>query len=246
MRISPTNLLTSGFQIVITIALGAFMIINAAVIGFKVMDGYDNYQAVQRLDVVATGRLHVFNSRDFTYSPQGVQRKCEALQNYSTNEIVVRDTTVAVADVVVAPKSNFCNDLFVKNIAHWQKYAPAEDGMGFASRLFWSIVLGLVIMSGAYLVASIPATLLSLAIPGLMTWARVITVIFTIPVIAFSFFFLVSVWTTKGTYWNPPGYASVDTTEVFITKDGSLYKAPETFYDWTDSTTGNKLTERSY
>lgn len=201
MKITSTWLLTSAAQVIITIAFGAFMIINAAVIGFYVFDGYSNYQKKQAADVILTGRVHKFSSLEFTTKSSGTMRTCVAV-TASNGRTVIRELSNWDGTF---PEGDFCWQLFsANNLANWKTMAPTSNGSRFIENLLWSIAFFIVFMGGAYLVASIPANLIGIGIPGLAPYAKLMAWVFSLPVLLFWAVFVSNAWQYHPSYWKSP------------------------------------------
>lgn len=238
MKITSTWLLTSAVQVIITIALGAFMIVNAAVISFYVIEGYGNYQKKESVDVILTGRVHKFSSLEFTTSPAGTMRTCVGV-TASNGRIVVRELGDWEGNF---PAGDFCGQLFsASNLTNWKDMAPTSNGSSVLEKVLWSIAFFIVFMSGAYLVASIPANLVAIGIPGLAPYAKLMALVFSLPVLLFWAVFVTSAWQYHPSYWKSPDGYVVETEKVFITRDKRVFTAPETLFDWTSSNTMQEL-----
>lgn len=222
MKVTSTGLLTSITQVVLTILVGAFMLINAAVITFYVIDGYDNYQKKQSLRIVDVGYLHEFQSLEFTTDPNGVQAKCTSLELNSGQYFVVRG-------------SQFCQKHVFQH--NWKKYAPTTNGVSVTEKMGWSAAFFIVFTAGAFLVGTIPSNVMGLLIPGLAPYTKIIALLFTLPVLLFWAIFVSSAWTYHPSYWTTPDGYSVNVTKVYITNDRKVYTAPESLFDWTSTKT---------
>lgn len=234
MKITSTWLLTSAAQVVITIAVGAFMLVNAAVIGFYVIEGYGNYQKKESADVILTGRVHKFSSLEFTTNPAGTMRTCVGV-TASNGRMVVRELGDWEGNL---PAGDFCGQLFsASNLTNWKHMAPTSNGTGVLEKVLWSIGFFVVFMAGAYLVASIPANLVAIALPGLAPIAKLMALAFTLPVLLFWAVFVTSAWQYHPSYWKSPDGYVVETEKVFITRDKRVFTAPETLFGWTSSNT---------
>lgn len=234
MRITSTWLLTSAAQVILTIAIGAFMIINAAVIGFYAKDGYDNYSKKQAMHVVAEGRIHTFHSLEFTTTPLGTQRHCVALVPDHGNA-TVREYGDWQGNI---PPGDFCQQLFnAGNLSLWNDFAPTSNGMSSVEKLLWSFGFLIVFISGAILITNIPANAIALMVPVLAPFVRLISVVLTLPVFLFWGVFVSSAWSYNPSYWKSRDGYIVNTEKVFIAADHKLYKAPETLFGWTDNHT---------
>lgn len=233
MKVTSTWLLTSAAQVLITIAVGAFMIINAAVISFYVIDGYSNYRKMKALDIVAVGRVHTFDSLEFTTNPNGTQRHCVA--GTANGRLVVREN--ANWDGTLA-NGDFCRKLFsTDNVSNWTSLAPTSNGLSTTEKVLWSLGFLIVFVTGAYLVATIPATMVGILAPGLAQLTKVVAMLLTLPVWLFWGVFVASAWSYHPSYWKSPDGYTVDTQKVFITSDRRMYKAPDTVFGWTSSHT---------
>lgn len=231
---TPTYVLTSVIHVLIIYIIGAFMLINAAFIGFHVYDGYSNYQKKEALGNVVTGRVHKFTSMEFKTSSSGTLRACTAID--INGNITVRETKQSST-----PSSNFCNELFSDNLVrNWKYLAPVSNGTSFAEKVMWSGLFFIVFMAAAYLFAVIPAAIVGVAVPELAGLLRLITLAFTTPVVIFWAMFAYSGWTYNPTHWTSPDGYTIQTEKVFITKDKKVYTAPESLFDWTSSNTMQK------
>lgn len=234
MRITSTWLLTSAAQVLITIALGAFMLINAAVIGFYVLDAYDNYAKKESLNIVSTGRIHTFNSLEFTTNKLGVQRNCIAIAE-DNGRASVREDGDWEGNIALG---NFCHQLFsADNLTNWQDMAPKTNGVGRIEKAMWSIGFLFVFMAGTILVTKIPANAIAMVVPGLYPYVRLFSLLLTLPVLVFWAVFVSSAWSYHPSYWKSRDGYTVETEKVFIAADRKIYKAPETLFGWTDSHT---------
>lgn len=234
MKITSTWLLTSAAQVLVTIAVGAFMLINAAVISSYVFDGYKNYSKMESANVIMTGRVHHFNSMEFVSNPNGVMRNCTAV-TASNGRMVVREAGDWEGHI---PPGEFCGQLMsAKNLTNWKDMAPTSNGTGILAKLFWSAGFFVVFIGGAFLVGTIPANVVGTLIPGLAPYVKVIALLLTLPVLLFWAVFVKSAWSYHPTYWKSPDGYVVTTEKVFITGDRKLYTAPETLFDWTSSNT---------
>lgn len=237
MKITATSLLTSAAQVIITIMLGAFMIINAAVIFFYVFDGYKNYQKKESVDVVMTGRIHHFDSLEFSTNPNGVQRHCVAVT--ANGRMVVREDADWNGSL---PSGNFCEKLFNShNINHWEEMAPTSNNTSIVEKLFWSFAFLLVFMTGAYFITTIPSNLVGILVPGLASLTKVMAMLLTLPVLVFWGVFVSSAWAYHPAYWKSPDGYTVKTEKVFITRDNRMFKAPETVFAWSNNDTMTEL-----
>lgn len=234
MKITSTWLLTSAAQVVITIAVGAFMLVNAAVIAFYVIEGYGNYQKKESADVILTGRVHTFSSLEFTTNPDGTMRTCVGV-TANNGQMMVRELGDWEGNL---PAGDFCRQLFsANNLTNWKGMAPTSNGTNVLEKVLWSIAFFVVFMSGAYLVASIPANLVTISLPGLASIAKVMALAFTLPVLLFWAVFVTSAWQYHPSYWKSPDGYVVETEKVFITRDKRVFTAPETLFGWTSSNT---------
>lgn len=238
MKITSTWLLTSAAQVVITIAVGAFMLVNAAVIGFYVIEGYQNYQKKESADVILTGRVHRFSSMEFTTNPVGTMRTCIGV-TASNGRMLVRELGDWQG---IIPKGDFCGQLFsADNLTNWKEMAPITNGTSVLEKVFWSIAFFVVFMAGAYLIAAIPANMVAIAIPGIASITKIITLTLTLPVLLFWAVFVTSAWQYHPSYWKSPDGYVVETEKVFITRDKRVFTAPETLFGWTSSKTMQEL-----
>lgn len=225
-KITPTSVLTSGFHVLLTIALGAFLLLTAAVVIFKVADGMDSHARVEALGPVKTGRVHIYEYQDYSRYTTGEGRQC-----------------VFVNIDGEAPRSSGNCTKVVERVDQWRSYAP-EGKMGNVERFLWSLLLFVVFGTAAYLIAGIPAHMVALALPPLMGWVRLITIVMTLPILILMIIFFSSVWTFVPTYWMTSDGWPVDTQEVFIDRDNNMYTKPSTLYHWTKPDTGTKLVEK--
>ncbi len=225
-KITPTSVLTSGFHVLMTIALGAFMLLAAAVVIFKVADGMDSRARVEALGPVKTGRVHIHEYQDYSRYTTGEGRQC-----------------VFVNIDGEAPRSSGNCTKVVERVDHWRDYAP-DSSMGNVERFLWSVLVFVVFGAAAYLIASIPAHMVALMLPPLMVWVRFITIVMSLPVLVFMAVFFSSVWTHVPMYWMASDGRPVDTQEVFIDRDNNMYTKPSTRYHWTKPDTGTKLVEK--
>lgn len=239
---NPTNILSSGIEVIKTLAVGFFMLAFLFFFISETKTGFDNYNFIQSLDVVDTGRLHVFDGRDFTVgmADYGVPRKCIVLIRDSDSSFQFTDATVAAPGGDPIPANTFCADNIVTKAFNWELYTNPQPG-STGERIFQSIVVCLVMLSGGYLVMRIPALLVGLFSERAFYAYRLVTILFMAPVFLFCAFFLHGLWSYSPSYWNS-SVGTVTTDAVYITRDGSLYKAPDNMYSWTDTDTGNKLT----
>lgn len=234
MKITSTWLLTSAAQVVITIAVGAFMLVNAAVIGFYVVEGYGNYQKKESADIILTGRVHKFSSLEFTTNPAGTMRTCVGV-TASNGQMLVHELSDWEGNL---PAGDFCGQLFsASNLTNWKEMAPTSNGTSVLEKVLWSIAFFVVFMAGAYLVASIPANLVAIALPGIASITKVIALTFTLPVLLFWAVFVTSAWQYHPSYWKSHDGYVVETEKVFIMRDKRVFTAPETLFGWTSSKT---------
>lgn len=244
MKITPTNIVTSGVQVLMTMALGFFILTCAFFMVSESLDAKKNLAQVEQLDIVDTGRIHVYDGRDFTVgSPDyGVPRKCVVVVSDSTNTTYIQDATVALPGSPVIP-SDFCASAVVDYVSNWEQYAPAHS-VSLGELVFTTVIALVVLLSGGYLIMQIPALLVAAVYTPAFQFVKLITVAFMLPIFIFVGIFVSAMWSHEPSYWVTPNRHSVKTESVYITGDGSLYKAPDKLYDWTESETGDKLTER--
>lgn len=240
--ITPTNILSTGVQVLMTMATGFFILVCTFFMVSETLDAKKNMAQVEQLDITDTGRLHVFDGRDFTVSDYGVPRKCVIVVSDSTKAITWQDATV-VAPGEPVTTSDFCANAILDYSANWEQYAPVQQG-AIAERIFGTVIALAVLLSGGYLIMQIPALMVALVYMPAFQYVKIITVAFMLPIFLFVGIFVHSMWSYTPSYWLTPNRHTVETSFVYITGDGSLYKAPEKLYDWTESETGDKLTER--
>lgn len=238
MKITPTFLLSSAAQVIITIGLGSFMIVTMAIMGFYAYDAYSNYQKKESIGVIETGRIHSFESMEFTTNPKGVMRNCIALTT-NKGKMVVKELGDWEGNI---PNGDFCKNLFNhNNLTNWKSMAPTSNGSGFFENTFWSILFFVVFMTGGYLVASIPANIVGLCAPFLASYVKLIALVLTFPVVLFLTLFISSAWQYNPSYWKSHDGYTVKTEKVFISNDNRVFSAPETLFDWSST---NKMYEK--
>jgi hypothetical protein len=244
MKITATNVITTGVQVMMTLALGFFILTCAFFMVSESLDAKKNFNQVEQLVITDTGRLHVYDGLDFTVGPAdyGVPRKCVIVTSDTTGSVYVQDATVAVPGDKVIP-SDFCVDAILDHSSNWQSHAPAQPN-GFGERLFGTVIALAVLLAGGYLIMQIPALLIASVYLPAYQYVKLITIAFMLPIFIFIGIFVHSIWSYTPSYWVTPDNKAVKTTSVYISGDGSLYKAPDTLYDWTESETGDKLPER--
>lgn len=234
MKITPTSLLTTGYQAILMVATGLFMLLNVAVIGFYTLDGISNYRKMQDANITHTVQLHKFLSDEFETNPMGVQRHCVAITEggrASIRELPNSSKTI--------PAGDFCKQM-MSNAVNWKKHVPPHD-TPVIENLFWSVIFLIVFMTAAYLVTSIPASFVGLLIPGLIPYTRVIALALTLPVLLFWGVFVKAAWTYEPSYWLYHGHV-VETHKVFMNDKGEMYIAPNSLFGWSNSDTMMNLT----
>jgi hypothetical protein len=237
MKITPTNLLSTGAHVLIYWFVGVFMLVNAAVIGIYVSEGFHNYGKYQDANITHTVQYHKFLSHEFTTNPRGVLRYCTALTDGP--KVAIRELPNAQG---VIPAGDFCKQM-MGTAPNWKSKIPTKKMTlgNYAENLFGAVMFFLIFMSGAYLVATIPANALGLMFSFLLPYTRVLAMVFTIPVLFFWILFVKDAWNPNPTYWHYEERV-VETHKVFMNDKGQMFIAPYTLFGWTDPDTMTEIT----
>lgn len=233
-KVNPTNFLTSGLNIVFTIVFGT-LYLSAVVMGIdKYNTAVDNKQTIAAMDVVGTADLHlfkgaVFHDNGMTYS----YRACMAIENERSGDHW-DITPPPFPNASIHPDGGaFCDTLF-SDLDSWKDYAggPSADG----ADIVWTVVCaGIFLLLCGFGAASISFAVVAL-LPSKITWISLpLSMLLAIIPLLGSVIFIGSAMTSVPTYWESPTTGIiVETSKVFVTSDGKLYKSPQTPYDWSD------------
>lgn len=228
-KITPTSLLTTTAQVLWTIALGIFMLLSVAVVGFKLVDAYETHQRVDKINIAEKGRLHIYDARDHSQSSYGVPVKCWAY---------VADDSVKQYSVSSEAAGSHCAGHFKPNIRDWRKYQGDNR-----SSMFLNLVVLALIGVGIMLVVRMVAGILAL-VTGVVSEDSLttISVVLSLPAIFLAVIFLLGMSVNTSKVWTVPGEYPVKTYPVYKSQDGEFFIAPETMYEWSDPKVGTRIT----
>lgn len=129
-----------------------------------------------------------------------------------------------------------CERIFA-NVENWKDYR--YDGPGIAESLMWTVLFGAVTIFVLYQILSIPFWIVAYYSKSASV-AYIVALVLAFP-LWLSFLLLVSAgWQNSNNAWND--VTSVRTAKVYITRDDTWYKAPNTLWEWGDSGTMQEIT----
>lgn len=224
-KITPTSLLSTTVNVLWTIAIGLFMVISLAVVGFKFVDALDSHERVSKLHVVDTGRIHIMDARNHSVSAYGVPVTCWAYRSDSK------------ANAGFASDPAYCAEKFELNLPKWEEYQ-----LNNSSNFMLTILTMLLIGCGIFLVVRTGAGIVCLAFDIVSErLISIVSFVISVPFIFTGLLFISGMMQNTSHVWTTPGEYPVQTYRVYRTQDGTFYHAPETVYDWSDSRIGNPV-----
>lgn len=223
----------SALNTIITLALGFITAVFFIVMLMEFVDYRDNVSKINSLDVVDTGRVHIFAGMDYTNSSMEY-RKCVVLE---------RNGRVSWEDVTPNPRtaSTLCEGIASK-AKSWQAntYAPGASG----GDAFLTVAVLIPFVLSAWFVLFVLVIFFAIVTrwEWLGTNALKVSGILAIPLLVFGLFYLGGSHMSTNTVWQYKNHV-VDTSEVYITRDGSLHRKASTLAEWTDTNIGSKITQ---
>lgn len=216
-KLTPTEVLTSGANIIIATILGFATLVAFLLMLFTITDGLRNHKRLNEFDSIGVARAHIIQDN--------ARYPCIILQLDNGKVIYDRNT----------PK---CLET-ARAVTNWQHNAITKSSDGVGTVLVWSI-LGLIFIIAMYPMARIPGILISALFPPATPLLPFMTFICLLPGIFFVWFAVGSSFGKPPIAWKNPNGDVVRTEMVYVTKD-ALYKKPDNMYGWTDPNAGMQL-----
>ena len=210
-NISPTDLTTTAVNLAMGYFVGILILVSSAFMLQTYANAWDNYQTYQSLDIVETGQYHIAS---LPY------KDCVALETL---------------DAVTSTDDADCDRIF-QNVESWKDYR--YPGPGIAESLFWTVIFGGLTAFVLFQILSVPWWVVAYYSKSAAV-AYVAVLIVLIPLLLSFFLFVSAGWQNSNNAWKDT--VSVRTAKVYITRDDTWYKAPNTLWEWGDSGTMQEI-----